>query len=279
MTRTRILYDFVMKLWPLSKLVFWLGKQPVSGAILHPLFSKRLNQVVILPVNEEINRSQSAVMPYQLLESLVQESSARFILNTCQCRDNDDCQVFPHTIGCLYLGEGAALINPSLGRQVSVEEALLHVRKGLEHNLTPLIAHTIFDAAMLNIPYRRMLTICFCCDCCCVVRYGLRMGPPAFWEVVRRLPGLSVEVGDECIACQECFDSCPTEAISMDTTKAVIGANCKGCGRCVETCPQNAIHMRLEGYKILPETLKGLIRREWGTMVKPEDSGKSSPYG
>ena len=70
----------------------------------------------------------------------------------------------------LFLGEGAAGINPALGHPASVEEALDHMQTALSKRVTPLIAHTQFDSYVLGIPYRRMLTICFCCDCCCAVR-------------------------------------------------------------------------------------------------------------
>lgn len=54
-----------------------------------------------------------------------------------------------------------------------------------------------FDAWLLDIPYRRAIAVCFCCDCCCSVRQGLRLGPAAFWETVVRLPGLSVTPGPD----------------------------------------------------------------------------------
>jgi hypothetical protein len=34
-----------------------------------------------------------------------------------------------------------------------------------------------------------MLTVCFCCECCCAVRNGLRVGPQEFLDILVRLPG------------------------------------------------------------------------------------------
>jgi Fe-S-cluster-containing hydrogenase component 2 len=246
LSRSTQIYEFVMKLWPLSKVAFKLGNQPFVGPFIRPLFSTRMNQIVIIPINEVIHPGQNLVLPSALLTPLIEDASARFILSHCMCRRNENCQTYPQTLGCLYLGDGATQINPELGRLVSPEEAISHVSKSIQHGLVPLIAHTLFDSYVLGIPYRRMLTICFCCDCCCGVRHGLRMGPPAFWDVVNRLPGLNVTVGDNCAGCETCLEVCAVRAISMKDGRACIGEQCKGCGRCVDACPVGAIELRLE---------------------------------
>lgn len=245
MSRSTAVHETIMKMWSLSKAAFWLGKRPVVGPLLRPLFSTRHNQVVIIPTHETIQPVGSVVLPYYLLRPLIEKASARFKMDKCMCRDNDNCQKFPHEIGCLYLGEGAAKINPALGYTINVEEALAHVNRAMKNGLVPLIAHTTFDAYLLGIPYRRMLTVCFCCDCCCVVRHGLRMGPPAFWEIVSRLPGLSVEVGDDCTGCEMCIEACPVGAMQMLAGRAVTTELCKGCGRCIDACPVGAVSIRM----------------------------------
>ncbi len=241
LSRSTFIHETIMKMWSLSKTAFWLGKKPFIGALLRPLFSTRLNQAMIVPINEVVQPVGSQVLPYKLLRPLIESASARFLLDRCMCRENENCQNFPHEIGCLYLGEGAALINPALGRPVNAETALAHIERAMQLNLVPLIAHTVFDAYLLGIPYRRMLTVCFCCECCCVVRHGLRMGPPAFWDIVTRLPGLSVEVNDACNGCAACQEVCPVGAIQMVAGRAAVKDLCKGCGRCVETCPVGAV--------------------------------------
>lgn len=46
----------------------------------------------------------------------------------------------------------------------------------------------------------------------------------------------------ECTGCEECFDNCPAEAISMKDSVAVINAEeCTECGECVDACPAEAI--------------------------------------
>jgi UDP-glucose 4-epimerase len=134
-----------------------------------------------------------------------------------------------------------------MGRQVDVDEAIAHVQEAMDLGLVPLIVHTTFDALTLGIPYRRMLGICFCCDCCCTVRQGLRLGPPAFWDIVIRLPGLHVEVDEACVGCGACVEACYVGAISLAHGRARVDAElCKGCGRCLPVCPASAITLQLD---------------------------------
>ncbi|MBN2148729.1 MAG: 4Fe-4S binding protein [Anaerolineales bacterium] len=238
------IYDLILQLWPLVGAGFRMGNWPGVGALVRPFLGSRYNHATIIPVNEAIERPASTALPYTLLQSLIEQSSAHFIMNACICRSKEDCQAYPHTLGCLFLGHGAAMIHSSLGRSVSAEAAVEHLQKAMNAGLVPLVAHTIYDSILLNVPFRRTLTICFCCDCCCAVRRGLRMGPPSFREVVQRLPGLHFTVGDECVECGACIGVCPVGAISLNCTRAVIADHCVGCGLCLDVCPNGAIHVQ-----------------------------------
>jgi len=245
MGRPKWFYEFWIRVWPLGKVANWLGSRPVIGSLLRPLFSPRDNRAVIIPVNQAVQGTESVVLPFSLLAPLVERASQRFVLAECICRQGERCRHYPRDLGCLFLGDGAAMIDPSQGRPVGVEEALSHARRAMEAGLVPLILHAAFDAYMLGIPFRRMLAVCFCCDCCCTVRQSLRLGPPLFWDAVLRLPGLTVTVGPECNGCGACLDRCYVQAISLDDGRVAIGERCKGCGRCVATCPVGAIRLQL----------------------------------
>jgi UDP-glucose 4-epimerase len=128
---------------------------------------------------------------------------------------------------------------------VDVDEAQAHIQRAMQMGLVPLIAHTVFDAYLLGIPYRRMLTICFCCDCCCTVRKGMRLAPSSLWDIVHPLPGLIVQVNEGCVGCGSCQVVCPIGAISIHEGRACIAEWCKGCGRCALECAVGAIELKL----------------------------------
>jgi ferredoxin len=246
MGRSKLAYDVMMRLWPLGKLTYWLGNRPLLRPLMRSQFRAEENDAVIIPVNETLRGAESVVLPYDLLAPLVERASACVILNHCLCRQGENCRTYPHEIGCIFLGDGAAGIDPALGRPADTAEAMAHVRRAMEAGLVPLVVHAAFDAWAVDIPYHRMLAVCFCCDCCCTIRHGLRLGPPAFWDTVVRLPGLAVEVGEGCVGCGTCVEVCPVRAISVEDGRARIGEACKGCGRCAAACPSEAITLRVD---------------------------------
>jgi ferredoxin len=246
MPRPRFIYNLAMKLWPMIKWVYQIAHRPLMGSPVRMWLNSGSTEAVIIPVNEVIQPPKSSILPYSLLEPLIELAAARFIMHDCMCRSNESCSSHHHQIGCIFLGEGAAKIDPALGRLVEPGEALAHLEIAMKDGLTPLIVHTAFDAYLLGVPFRRTLTVCFCCDCCCTVQHGLYLGPQAFWDVVVRLPGLEVEVGDACSGCETCIDTCFLGAISVREGRAFISSLCKGCGRCALACPEEAITLRLD---------------------------------
>jgi UDP-glucose 4-epimerase len=245
MSRSRHTFNLIMGLWPWGKVLNRLGSLPVLRSVLQPCFGARDNEAIIIPVQEVVHGTESVVLPFPLLTALVQRASTRTILDRCLCRRGENCRAYPQGIGCLFLGDGAAQIDPALGRAASLDEALDHLRQAMDAGLVPLVVHSAFDAWLLGIPYHRALAVCFCCDCCCSVRQGLRLGPPAFWDTVLRLPGLTAVVGSECTGCGKCVNVCPVGAVFFSEGLARIGELCKGCGCCAGMCPQGAIHLQL----------------------------------
>lgn len=247
MARRGLRYETLRTLWPLSRFIYWLGNRPLLRPLSRPFFKALKGEAIIVPVHETISDPESVVLPYPLLTPLMERASARFLMDECICRRGENCQAFPQDFGCLFLGDGAAQIRSSMGRRVDAGEAMAHVREAMDMGLMPLVVHTTFDAWMLGIPFRRMLGICFCCDCCCTVQQGLRLGPPAFWDMVQRLPGLMVEVSGECVGCGACVEACPVGAASASNGRVTIEAErCKGCGRCVAACPVGVIRLRMD---------------------------------
>lgn len=260
MGRTKQIYNLILSLWPLYKVGLWMGRQPVIGRLLKPVFSEKIHQVTMIPVNEAISRNDQTVLPYSLLMQLVEQASARFIVTECVCRKHESCQSHPIDVGCLFLGDGAAQIHPSMGKLCDVAEAKRHIQRGMEEGLYPLIAHTKIDAVTLGIPYKRMLTVCFCCECCCVVHRGLRAGPISLSQVVQRLPGLRISIEGDCNGCGACIEKCPVRAISLNHRGAEISDECKGCGICMHACPRGAISLKMDEEGVVVDGFRARIK-------------------
>ena len=261
---SRLRYPILVALWPLGKVQHWLSGLPVIGS-LFASYDPADSEAVLIPIHQEIRGTESVVLPYPLLGPLIERASARTILHHCPCRQGEHCQTYPRDIGCLLLGDGGAAIDRARGRPASVEEALAHVEHATAAGLVPTILHSAFDAYLFDIPYRKMLAICFCCDCCCTIRHGLRLAPEAYLDTVQRLPGLTVRAGSACVGCGACASACPTEAISFVEGPAGMVAHvdddlCVGCGRCVGVCPHQAMALCWDGEGDVLERLLSRIK-------------------
>ena len=242
-------YRYILQMWKLSKLQRWAARNPILGrwVKLELDVAPEDNDAIIIPVQETIRGTDSIVLPYQILQPIVEKAGGHFILNRCPCRNGEGCNTYPHDFGCLFLGEAIRDVPDKIGAQTDTAGALEHVSRGLSLGLVPMIVHASFDAALISVPYHRMLAICFCCDCCCTVRHHLRLGPSSFDDTMQRLPGLTVTIGENCTACGLCHAECPVQAIDfVDGLSVINQTRCKGCGICASVCPEGAPQLQMD---------------------------------
>ncbi len=246
MSLTKPLFKILSQFWPIAKWMNPIFRRNPFDRIFAPAYSGSFNQEIILPIHQDIPIPANSILPLTLLERLVDESASHVVMNSCLCRTVQGCKDYPLDQGCLFLGEGATQIHSSMARQVSRDEAMAHIKRGAEYKLSPTIIHSWFDAAILGIPYKNMLAICFCCPCCCTLQESLPYGPDTFRESLQPIPGIKVEITSDCVGCGVCVESCNFDAIELRSPAAIISNRCKACGRCVQACPNHAIRIEIE---------------------------------
>jgi ferredoxin len=196
----------------------------------------------------EINKSiqkEDIILPSDIVKYYILESNYHWVMNFCICRHSSSCQNYSRNLGCLFLGEAAQDIDPKLGRRVTKQEAINHINRCSEEELVHLIGRNKIDTVWLDLnPGNKLMTICNCCECCCL----WRMIPSVSKHIqdkITKLSGVKVEVINECIGYESCSEVCFVDAIEYIDNKAVINSICRGCGRCVDVCPNNAIELTL----------------------------------
>ncbi len=241
--------DIFLKLWPFTHMVKRLSAYSPFRQIFAPLVNDKVLSAAFIPINENVMDPESTVVSYDLLRELMEKSSARFQLNHCICRNQEDCKTYPKDLGCIFLGRAAADIHPSLGKNISVEDAMHHLERAREAGLIAMVGRLWMDALSLGVlrKFSDFLVVCFCCDCCCLLRTDLKYAGDRFKNSLKRLGGISIKVTDDCIGCGKCKDACFMGAIEISGRRALHHEDiCKACGRCAIICPQQAVKVELD---------------------------------
>jgi ferredoxin len=236
----------------------WFGK-----TIDHMLFEG--DNIIYLPkdgvveINESIEKPGEMVLPSQVVDHFIEKANYHWIMDECICRKATKCKDYPIELGCLFLGETAMGINPRLGRRVTKNEALEHERRCREAGLVHLIGRNKLDTVWLNVrPGNKLLTICNCCQCCCLWRMLPQLDPTISHKVTK-MPGVTVKVTERCEGCGTCTqDVCFAGAISLVEGSAVISDECRGCSRCVSVCPNEAIEISIDAEQGLKDSIDRL---------------------
>ena len=213
----------------------------------------------VIQIDQSVEAPVNTVLPSQVIEHFIKKAKFHWIMNRCVCRDGNQCQDYPIDLGCIFLGEAASQIHPELGRRVTVDEALHHLERCREAGLIQMIGRDRLDDVVLGVgPGHKLMTICNCCQCCCLWRI-LPIAADRISSQVKKMPGVSVRVNADCDGCELCTDNvCFTGAVQMNDATAEINEECRGCGRCVEVCPQGAIEISIENPDYIAQAIEDL---------------------
>jgi ferredoxin len=237
----------------LGRVFIWMTNQ--RWAQRHPWFNPAKSDTRWLPINADIEMPDNCPLPVTMLDQMIEEASHRVIIDFCGCRNGFLCEDYPIDIGCLFLGDDAVKLKVYPWREVTVDEAKQHVRRAVDAGLIPGVGKARVDNWLFKIPDRsRLLSICFCCDCCCLGRY-VHSGPIEVVEgITSKLPGISMEITDDCIDCDICVERCYIGAVKVVDGKYVFSENCRACGRCALACPVDAIKVRIDDPDFVEKT-------------------------
>jgi ferredoxin len=246
---------------------------PLVGRAMEYAFFEN-DDIIILPKDQVAKASQekrrtiqmdkevepsNVMLPSQVIEHFISISRYIFLMDHCMCRNSNGCKDYPSDLGCIFLGRGTLRIPENMGRMVSKDEALDHLRKCRDAGLVHLIGRDKIDSVWLGTGGKEnLLSICSCCPCCCLWKMLPNLSP-SIKATVTKMPGVSVAVDPElCNGCGACVRKgiCYLNAIRLTDDKAKIGEVCRGCGRCVEFCPRHAIHLHIEDSDFLSSAIK-----------------------
>jgi ferredoxin len=252
----------IKKTFPNVKFIAKLTNFPLLGRVFDKLLFEGddiiyLLQDKVIKVDRIVGEYDEYVLPSRVLEYFIKKANYHWIMDFCICRDSMQCKDYPIDLGCLFLGEATLGINPQLGRPVTKEEALNHIKRCQEAGLVHMIGRNLLDKQWLGVkPGYKLLSICNCCPCCCLWRVSSKLSPK-IGAKIKRMPGLEVRVTDECIGCGTCMDGiCFVDAIHMVNDHALIDDSCRGCGRCIDVCPQNAIKLIINDKEFVNKSIE-----------------------
>ncbi len=217
----------------------------------------------LIKVDKQIEIPTDEILPTKVIEHFIKEACYICIVDTCLCRDAMQCEHYPISPGCIYMGEAAKGVHPKIGKQATAEEAIEHVRRSQELGLVNMVGRSKLDCVTHSIgPGDKLMAVCNCCPCCCVAR-GIGYSPPLLGEKFNRIPGMKITVTDRCKGCGTCANdnNCIFFAIHMNNDHAEIDQEkCRGCSRCISACPNNAIEVEIEDENYIENTIERLSK-------------------
>ncbi len=204
---------------------------------------------IAIPVDVDIPVSDNLVHPpIDLVKNAIKQSSYRVIMDSCICREMDDCKDYPKDIGCMFLGKAAeCCVEHGTGHEATVEEALAHVDKAIAAGLsvgTYWVEFEQYAWGILDKDFPDFIAFCFCCPCCCHAIKFENLAGGELKHIMHQSTGWRCEpIEYKCIQCGNCIKHCPRGYLKSEKGKIVVDQNCAGCGLCLKHCGQGALHV------------------------------------
>jgi Na+-translocating ferredoxin:NAD+ oxidoreductase RNF subunit RnfB len=231
----------------------WKAKVYKNGIKLSPDMERHTGTIV-MPLNVDIrDHGEKVVIPLDLIKESLKKVNHIALMNSCLCREANDCKEYPHDLGCLFLGEAAKIVaSHGLGRIVTYEEACAHADKAAEAGLMGQAVWIEVEQLLWGIPNDVMdnfMEICFCCPCCCIAMRLARNATASERHRFHPAGWTAVPDRTKCVGCKKCVEGpngCPVEAISFgeDGKVQIDQELCVGCGICRSRCKSDVIKIK-----------------------------------
>ncbi len=161
----------------------------------------------VIPIEAAIE-GNSKVVPYEQLSYYLQKYDT-FSVSDCSCRKSrrilgQGCGHLDHEL-CIQMGTGAEYyIRTGRARQITREEAMDILMRAEENGLM----HQMPNIEGLG----ESAAICNCCSCSC---FAMRVATLFRAPDAIRSNYISVVDKEKCVACGQCVENCPTNALRL----------------------------------------------------------------
>lgn len=161
----------------------------------------------VVPIETAIE-GDSKVVPYEQISYYLQKYDT-FSVSDCSCRKSrrilgQGCGHLEHEM-CVQMGTGAEYyIRTGRARQITREEALEIIKRAEENGLM----HQMPNIEGLG----ESAAICNCCSCSC---FAMRVATLFRAPDAIRSNYISEVDKDKCVACGQCVENCPTNALRL----------------------------------------------------------------
>ncbi len=161
----------------------------------------------VIPIEKAIDGNSRAASYEEI--SYYLDQAHRFSVSNCSCRTSreimgEGCGHLKEDM-CIQLDHGAEYyIRTGRGREITKEEALEIIKRAEENGLMHQIPNTDGSG--------KTHAICNCCGCGC---YALRTTTMFKNADMSRSNYKAVVNKDNCVACGQCVENCPTNAIRL----------------------------------------------------------------
>ena len=178
----------------------------LRGGMLAPKMPLGMGPMRVIPIQSAIDGSSHSA-PYEEIRTILNKNTL-FAVADCSCRRSrrligEGCGHLEKDM-CIQLGEGAEYyIRTGRGRQITREEAFEIIEKAEENGLMHNIP---------NIDNGETHAICNCCGCSC---YSIRNAAYFTSPDMIRSNYVARVNKDNCVACGQCVENCPMNAIKL----------------------------------------------------------------